>query len=149
MLNAAEIITQADADSDSHDHAVVMIENITADWAVELGAAWNIPVQFFVEYLSGLDKEASNLSLYHNRLPGDPGGLASLCNHPWAVVRGVVDYGQCPSNLSSEQLPHTGPRKSGESSAGRFLEHTNIAHLRVRENLGEMIGRLRNSENSR
>ena len=136
LKTAAELIEQAAMDLNSTHPAVCVIEDVSAEWAAELGVAWTIPVQFFVEHLTGPNVETDDHMLRDNRPWGLPDGLHSTTGNCWATMRGIVEYGPSPGSTVME-MQSISVRRSGCTPSGRFWQHTNVSWYKVHEKLGE------------
>lgn len=137
LLSIEEVIEQAELDRENELHSACMIENISCQWAVELGAAWSTPVDFFVEYLKAMDAETSTNTLEYACAPGSPGCLECSQNDGWATVRGVVDYGLQGHDSSFEELSGPSIRSSGRTSEGRHVQDTRVSCFKVHGKLGQ------------
>lgn len=138
MFSTQELIEQAEFDRTSITKAVCMIENISAEWAVHLGAAWNIPMEFFIEYLKAPDPDLCKRSFNEARLPGSSGGLrSSRGGVNWVTMRGIVDFGQHSDASQEEDADDGSIRLEGHTGPGRLLQHTNVSIFSVHCKLGE------------
>lgn len=137
LFSAKDAIAQAEVDRLSPTKATCMIENISPEWAVELGVAWNIPVEFFMEYLKAPEAGLSKRTFNEARLPGSSGGLQSTRGGPnWVTLRGVIDFGQ--RNLSQEEdvSDEDSIRLESYTGPGRMLQHTNVSVFSVHDKFG-------------
>lgn len=136
MISPVEAIEQAKIDRSDSMHSACMIENISMEWAVELGAAWDIPVDFFMEYLKPMNSEGEMRMIDSGGIPGEPGGVQSTRGDRWATIRGVVDYGLLGEKSRFDKLSGSSIRTSGRTAAGRQVQDTRMSCFKVHEKLG-------------
>lgn len=137
LIDAEEAIAQAEVDRLSPMKTTCMIENISPEWAVEFGVAWNIPAEFFMEYLKAPEAELSKRTFNEARLPGSSGGLTSTRGGSnWATLRGVIDFGQRNPSHVEDILDEDTIRLESFSAPGRLLQHTNVSVFSVHDKFG-------------
>lgn len=137
LFSAEDAVEQAELDRNGTTKAICMIENISAEWAVQLGEAWNIPVGFFIEYLKAPHPDLCKRSFIEARLPGSSGGLRlSRGGANWVTMRGIMDFGQRSDDSLEEDADDKSIRLEGHTGPGRLLQHTNISIFSVHNNLG-------------
>lgn len=131
-----ELLLQATVDLQGTTQHFCAVESITADWAAELGVAWNIEPQFFIEYLRGPDRQCRQSSFAKAQVPGSAEGLRSTHGgQEWDTMRGVIDYGKRQRDPHQINIRSTYLRDWGVTEDGRCIWHTNISFYRVHERL--------------
>lgn len=137
LLSAEEAIQQAVVDRVGTTKAICVIENISEECAVQLGVVWNIPVDFFLEYLKAPEAELSKRMIHEARLPGTSGALCSdRGGEQWMTLRGVVDFGQLPWGDLDTETDEDTIRLEGRSDSGRYFQTTNFPVFSVHDKLG-------------
>lgn len=139
MRSPQHLLKRAEMDRENRVTALCVIENVSLEWAVTLGVAWQIEPGFFIEYLKEPDTPTRLFSFDQGRVPGSDGGLQSDKGGPrWLTMRGVVEYGKRQSHSNELTMRNDTIRAFGEMKSTvseKHLWHTNLSVYRVHDKL--------------
>lgn len=109
-----------------------MMQNISPEWAVQLGYEWQIPVELFIEYLKAPDPELIEVTFSGMRVAGSSERLRSTRGGVDLVtMRGVMDFVEDDRNSMTRDTSDVSIRIKTDDGRGMLRQHTNVSYSKV------------------